>query len=109
MSSSFDASLLVAVLTPDADTHVTKRPQQCWAVSLSAVNACLSTGRQHPPGPLIAGQQNHTRSSDQTPAHQGHSQGNGQKTVSDSFDIEMGGGHAQSVLHRYESVNNGNI
>lgn len=49
MSSSFDASLLVAVLTPGAGTHVTKRPQQSWAVSLSAVNACLSTGWQHPP------------------------------------------------------------
>ena len=49
MSSSFDASLLVAVLTPGAGTHVTKRPQQCWAVSLLAVNACLSTGWQHPP------------------------------------------------------------
>src|SRR5699024_12145223 len=49
MLSFLGASLLVAVLTPDADTHVTKRPQQSWAVSLSAVNACLSTGRQHPP------------------------------------------------------------
>src|SRR5699024_5045108 len=49
MLSFLGASSLVAVMTPDAGTHVTKRPQQCWAVSLSAVNACLSTGRQHPP------------------------------------------------------------
>ena len=40
---------LVAVVTPTAGTHVTVRPQQCWAVSLSAVNECLSVGWQHPP------------------------------------------------------------
>jgi len=48
MSSSLNPSLLDAVSTPGAGIRVTKEPQKNWAVSLSAVNACLTAGRQHP-------------------------------------------------------------
>src|SRR5699024_1737053 len=37
-----------------------------------------------PPGPLMAGQQSHTRPSDQTPGHRGCSQGNGQTRAGQS-------------------------
>ncbi len=78
MLSSFDASLLVAVTTPDAGTHVTKRPQQCWAVSLSAVNACLSTGRQHPPDHGWQGNKAIPGRATRPPDYRGYSQGNGE-------------------------------
>src|SRR5699024_660108 len=41
-----------------------------------------------PPGPLMAGQQSHTRPSDQTPGYRGHSQGNGRLVTALSFDRE---------------------
>jgi hypothetical protein len=41
---------MAAVTTPEAGTHVTKRPGPVGpALSLSAVNKCLRTRRQHPP------------------------------------------------------------
>ena len=62
------ASLLVAVLTPDAGTHVTKRPHQLVGrVPISGGRVSLDRAAT-PPGPLMAGQKSHTRLSDQTPS-----------------------------------------
>jgi hypothetical protein len=47
-------------------------------VSLSAVNACLRTWRQHPPGSSVTGQESHTKSSDQIPGLRGRNKCNGQ-------------------------------
>ena len=68
MSSSLNASLLVAVLTLDAGTHVTKRPQEVLGrVPISGQRMSLDRAAT-PPGPSMAGQHSHTRSSDQTPS-----------------------------------------